>query len=121
MARRAMPISALKPSVRSDEAKPTNSQPSAPSTFIRARKEPVAVPVRTLAYSHCVKSLIRRMVPADLELETTRGVRIVTPLAAVHRVPGLGAAVRWAEWRLADHKLARDFAGFVIAVLRKRP
>jgi len=64
---------------------------------------------------------IQRMIPADLELETIRGVRIVTPLAALHRVPGLGAAMRWAEWRLADHALASSYGGFVIAVLRKLP
>jgi len=63
---------------------------------------------------------IRSYLPADLELVTTRGIRIVTPVSQVHRVPGLRSVVRWTEERLADHPIASGFGGFLVAVLRKR-
>ncbi|MBT8493136.1 MAG: class I SAM-dependent methyltransferase [Deltaproteobacteria bacterium] len=62
---------------------------------------------------------IRSYLPVDLELETTRGIRIVTPVSHVHKVPGLAQVVRWAETRLADHPRARHYGGFLVAVLRK--
>jgi len=63
---------------------------------------------------------IRSYLPADLELVTTRGIRIVTPVSHVHRVPGLSSVVRWTEEKLADHRVASRFGGFLVAVLRKR-
>jgi ubiquinone/menaquinone biosynthesis C-methylase UbiE len=63
---------------------------------------------------------IRGYLPANLELETVRGIRIVTPISHVHRVPGLSQAIRWAERRLADAPLARELGGFLVAALRKQ-
>lgn len=63
---------------------------------------------------------IRGYLPANLAWETARGVRIVTPVSHVHRVPGLGALVRAAERGLADLPFARELGGFLIAVLRKQ-
>lgn len=63
---------------------------------------------------------IRSYLPPELEWVTTRGIRVITPAAAVLRVPVVGAALRWAEHRLADLPGARDVAGFLVAVCRRR-
>lgn len=63
---------------------------------------------------------IKSYLPPELEFRTLRGIRIVTPVAQVHRVPGLGRAVRFAESRLADVPGARGLGGFVVAVAQKR-
>jgi ubiquinone/menaquinone biosynthesis C-methylase UbiE len=61
---------------------------------------------------------VRAMVPAGTELVAERGVRIVTPAAAVMRVPVLRSVFRVAERALCDSRLGR-FGGFWIAALRK--
>ena len=58
--------------------------------------------------------------PPDLELETVRGIRIVTPVSHVHRIPGARRLFRWAEKRLADLPGVRNFGGFLVAIARKR-
>ena len=62
--------------------------------------------------------IVPRLLPPSLHLEAARGVRIVTPTAAVMRVP----FVRDIFWR-AEHALADTgaaiFGGFYVAVLRK--
>jgi len=63
---------------------------------------------------------IRGYLPPELEWVTTRGIRVITPVARVLEVPVLGAAVRWAEHRLADLPGARDVGGFLVACCRKR-
>ena len=63
---------------------------------------------------------IRTYLPPELEWVATRGIRVITPVAAVLRVPLLGAALRWAEHRLADLPGARDHAGFLVAICRRR-
>jgi len=63
---------------------------------------------------------IRSYLPVELEWVATRGIRVITPLAAMLRVPVLGAAVRWAEHRLADLPIARDHGGFLVAICRRR-
>lgn len=63
---------------------------------------------------------IRGYLPPQLEWVATRGIRVITPAAAVLRVPVVGAAVRWAEHRLADLPVARDVGGFLVAVCRKK-
>ncbi len=63
---------------------------------------------------------IRSYLPPDLEWVATRGIRVITPTAAMLRVPVLGAAMRWAEHQLADLPGARDVGGFLVAVCRKR-
>jgi ubiquinone/menaquinone biosynthesis C-methylase UbiE len=62
---------------------------------------------------------VKRYLPPGLEWVTSRGIRIVTPVARIHDVPVLGAAVRLAERRLADFPGARELGGFLIAVARK--
>src|SRR5215475_10656802 len=63
---------------------------------------------------------IRSYLPAELEWAATRGIRVITPIARVLDVPVLGAAVRWAEHRLADLPGARDVGGFLVACCRRR-
>jgi ubiquinone/menaquinone biosynthesis C-methylase UbiE len=62
---------------------------------------------------------IRSYLPTELAWVATRGIRVVTPVAGVLRVPVLGTAIRWAEHRLADAPLARDVAGFLVAICRR--
>jgi SAM-dependent methyltransferase len=63
---------------------------------------------------------IRRMLPPELSWRTSRGIRIVTPVAAVHRLPGLGAAVRAVERALADLPGARSLGGFLVVCAQRR-
>ena len=58
--------------------------------------------------------------PAELSLATVRGIRIVTPVSHVHRIPGVRRLFRAAEERLADLPVARNFGGFLVAVARKQ-
>jgi ubiquinone/menaquinone biosynthesis C-methylase UbiE len=92
--------------------------------LIKALKPPTAVSETTSDHAVYTRydtvADIRRHLPPDLELVTTRGVRIVTPVSYVHAVPGLRRVVRFAEEHLADVPVVRDLAGFVIAVARKR-
>jgi ubiquinone/menaquinone biosynthesis C-methylase UbiE len=62
---------------------------------------------------------IRSYLPPTLKWVATRGIRVITPVAAVLRVPVVGAAVRWAEHRLADLPGARDHGGFLVAICRR--
>jgi ubiquinone/menaquinone biosynthesis C-methylase UbiE len=62
---------------------------------------------------------VPRLLPPSLTLESARGVRIVTPAAGVMRIPGVRTVMRKLERRLADTPAA-FFAGFYIAVLRRR-
>lgn len=62
---------------------------------------------------------IRRYLPPELQWRTTRGIRIVTPVAAIHRVPVLGPCVRAIERALADVPGVREFGGF-LAVCAQR-
>ncbi len=63
---------------------------------------------------------IRGYLPPDLRWVTSRGIRIVTPISHVMRVPVLGAAFRWAEDRLADLPVARDLGGFLVVCAQKQ-
>ncbi len=62
---------------------------------------------------------IRRYLPEELEWESSRGVRIVTPVSFVHNLPIVASAFRAVESALADAPVARDFGGFLIAILRR--
>ncbi|AUX44152.1 3-demethylubiquinone-9 3-methyltransferase [Sorangium cellulosum] len=58
------------------------------------------------------------LMPGNVHLVASRGVRIVTPFAAAMRVPGLGRLLHRAEWALCDSPLAA-LGGFWIAAARK--
>jgi ubiquinone/menaquinone biosynthesis C-methylase UbiE len=62
---------------------------------------------------------IRGYLPPELDWVTSRGIRIVTPVAQVHRIPVLGPLVRRAEHALADLPVARDLGGFLVVVARR--
>jgi ubiquinone/menaquinone biosynthesis C-methylase UbiE len=63
--------------------------------------------------------VVRRLLPPSVTLETARGIRIFTPVAAAMNVPGVRDVLRRVERWAADSPLA-FFAGFYVAVLRKR-
>jgi hypothetical protein len=63
---------------------------------------------------------IRRALPPELTWRATRGIRILTPAAMVHRVPVLGPAVRALEHALADLPGARDLGGFLVVCAQRR-
>lgn len=91
--------------------------------LIKSLKSPTAISDATndeavyTRYDHPAQ--IRRYLPADLTWEASRGVRIVTPVSHVHKIPLLGTAFRAAESALADVSWASHFGGFLIAILRK--
>jgi len=62
---------------------------------------------------------VRRYLPADVDLVDFRGIRVATPFAAVHDVPGLRTLFARLEWWGRDGALRR-FGGFLVAILRKR-
>ncbi len=62
---------------------------------------------------------LRRRLPPEVDLVDTYGVRVVTPAAFVHRLPGVGRLVAAAE-RAAVHSPLRHFGGFLVLVLRKK-
>ena len=62
--------------------------------------------------------VIPRLLPPGTRLEKVRGVRIVTPVAAAMRIPGVRDVLRRLEWLLADSPAA-FFGGFYVAVIRK--
>lgn len=63
---------------------------------------------------------VRRYLPPTVELRRVRGVRVVTPTAQFHDLPGLRSLFAWAERRAADHTLLRYLGGFLIVVLQRR-
>jgi ubiquinone/menaquinone biosynthesis C-methylase UbiE len=57
--------------------------------------------------------------PRGVEVVATRGIRIVTPAALVHRIPGVRGIFSLLERALCDSPL-RGWAGFVTVVARKQ-
>lgn len=62
---------------------------------------------------------IRGYLPEDLELLDTRGVRIITPFAAILKLPLIGRLFSLGEHALLASSL-RGLAGFLVVILRKR-
>jgi SAM-dependent methyltransferase len=60
------------------------------------------------------------ILPGEFELERIAGVRVFTPAAFIHRVPGLRRVVRKAEFLARDAPLLRRWGGFLVLVLRRR-
>jgi ubiquinone/menaquinone biosynthesis C-methylase UbiE len=92
--------------------------------LIKALKPATAISERTndeAVYTRYDDSnAVRSYLPPSLEWVATRGVRIVTPAAFAHKVPGLAQVLRFAEHKLADAPGFRNLGGFMIAILRKR-
>lgn len=92
--------------------------------LVKAVKPPTAVSENTndehVYTRYDDAKAIQSYLPPELEWVDTRGIRVITPVAGVLRIPVLGPAVRWAEHRLADLPGARDLGGFLVAICRRR-
>jgi ubiquinone/menaquinone biosynthesis C-methylase UbiE len=92
--------------------------------LVKAIKSPTAVSERTTddaVYTrYDTPARIRSYLPPSLEYVGVRGIRILTPVAAVHRVPGVGQLLRRAEAGLADVPGMRALGGFLVVVARRR-
>lgn len=62
----------------------------------------------------------RRYLPDDLEFVGVRGVRVVTPVSSVFKVPSLGRVFERAEHLVCDLPGLRNLGGFLIIIARKR-
>lgn len=62
---------------------------------------------------------VRAYLPADLRIDTVRGVRVFTPVAQVHRVPFLRQAFGFAERVARDLPLTAQFGGFLVVMVVK--
>jgi ubiquinone/menaquinone biosynthesis C-methylase UbiE len=63
---------------------------------------------------------IRRHLPPALHVVDVRGVRVLTPLSAVHDVPMVGRAFAALETRAATAPLLRRLGGFMVVIAQKR-
>ena len=92
--------------------------------LVKALKPPTAVSEQThdehVYTRYDDATAIRSYLPPELEWVTSRGIRVITPVAKLLEVPVLGSAIRWAEHRLADLTGARDVGGFLVACCRRR-
>jgi ubiquinone/menaquinone biosynthesis C-methylase UbiE len=92
--------------------------------LVKALKPPTAISERTADTAVYTRydslSRVRELLPADLALESLRGVRVITPVSHIHKIPGVRALARAAEHALADAPLLRRLGGFLIAIARKR-
>ena len=61
---------------------------------------------------------IPKLLPPNLELVDYHGIRVLTPFAAIYRVPWIARGLSRAEL-MASHSPLRYFGGFLVAVLRK--
>lgn len=86
-----------------------------PPTAISAASDDEAVYTRydTLAQ-------VRALLPPSLKIVGLRGVRVVTPVSQVHRVPGLRRVFEYLEWKAASAPLLRRFGGFLVVVAQRR-
>jgi SAM-dependent methyltransferase len=62
----------------------------------------------------------RRYLPDDLEFVGVRGVRVVTPVSSVFKVPSIGKIFERAEHLVCDLPGLRQLGGFLIIIARKR-
>jgi ubiquinone/menaquinone biosynthesis C-methylase UbiE len=62
---------------------------------------------------------VRRRLPPSLVIRDVRGVRVLTPVSHVHRVPGLARAFEFLEWKAADAPLLKRLGGFMVVVAEK--
>jgi SAM-dependent methyltransferase len=65
-------------------------------------------------------STMRGYLPADVEFVGVRGVRVVTPVSQVFRVPVLASLFEKAERLACDLPGLRGLGGFIIVIARKK-
>ena len=63
-------------------------------------------------------SELKQLLPDNLKHVGTAGVRVVTPVASVHRIPIVRTIMRQAEYLARDSKLA-PYGGFLVLILQK--
>ena len=63
---------------------------------------------------------IRSYLPADLEIESVRGIRVLTPVSHMHRWPVVAPILRALERGVADLPILRRLGGFLLVGARKR-
>ena len=61
---------------------------------------------------------IKKILPDGLEVESVRGIMIVTPLVVFHRIPVIGSLLGFLERRFCDGIL-KYFGGFLDVVVKK--
>ncbi len=61
---------------------------------------------------------LRDRLPGSLRLDDVSGVRVVTPHAALHRIPGIRDVMAQLEWKARDSFL-RYFGGFLVLHLTR--
>ncbi len=92
--------------------------------LVKAVKSPTAVSETThdehVYTRYDDAAAIRGYLPSELRWVTSRGIRVITPVAKALEIPVLGPAIRWAEHRLADVPGARDVGGFLVACCQRR-
>ncbi len=62
---------------------------------------------------------VRSYLPPNLNVDEIRGIRVFTPFAKVHEVPGLAQAMAYAERTARDNPVTRGFGGFLVVMLTK--
>lgn len=65
-------------------------------------------------------SQIRRYLPRGLQIESVRGIRVLTPVSQAHDVPLLGGALRALEAHAAEAPLLKHLGGFLVVTARKQ-
>lgn len=61
-------------------------------------------------------SKIRAYLPPSWRIKSTRGIRILAPVASCYTVPGVGFVFRWMERKLCDTSLRRFGGYFVVEI-----
>jgi ubiquinone/menaquinone biosynthesis C-methylase UbiE len=91
--------------------------------LIKRLKPPTAISEST--HDHAVFTRydglaeVKSYLPPGCHVVTMRGVRVVTPAAALYNLPGVGRLLGGVERRLADAPLFRRLGGFLIVVAQK--
>jgi ubiquinone/menaquinone biosynthesis C-methylase UbiE len=85
-----------------------------PATLISAKTTDEAVYTR-----YDSLDAIRGFLPPGCRIITMRGVRVATPVAKVHELPGIGAVFDRLERSLADAPIFRRLGGFLIVAVQK--
>lgn len=62
---------------------------------------------------------VRAYLPSTLKVKGVKGVRVFTPFAQVHNVPGVGHALRIAERVARDQPITARFGGFMVVMVER--
>ncbi len=62
---------------------------------------------------------VRGYLPSTLRIDEVKGIRVFTPFAQVHMVPGVRHAFARAERAARDNALTRGFGGFLVVMVTR--